>query len=107
MTTNEPKIKVMRAPLQVTPLIVGPANAVAATGFPWTWCRDFWAARGRAFVGAGRKRGIPAAALLDELARSGADAELPSVAKAEPDPVDAAEAVRRAIGVSKRGGVRA
>jgi hypothetical protein len=93
---------VRRAPLQVVPLIIGPANAVAATGFSWRWVRDLWEARGRAFVGAGRKRGIPAAALLDELTRVGADPALPSVATAEPEPLDAAAAVRAAIGVSKR-----
>jgi hypothetical protein len=42
---------------------------------------------------------VPAQQLLDELAKTAA-AELPSVTA--PQPVDAAEAVRRAIGVSKR-----
>lgn len=90
-----------RPPLQVVPLVIGPGNALAATGWPWRWCRDFWEARGRAFVGAGRKRGIPAAALLEELARVGADQTLPSVADAI-EPLDAAAAVRAAIGVVRR-----
>jgi hypothetical protein len=93
--------KPSRKVLTVTPLIVGPANALAATGFNWRWVRDFWSARGRTFVGAGKKRGIPAAALLDELADAGAES-LPPLAKVEAEPVDAAEAVRRAIGVSRR-----
>lgn len=106
MTDQRARNKAPRTPLQVMPLIIGPGNALAATGFLWSWCSAFWSARGRAFVGAGRKRGIPAQALLEELARGGADPELPSLAKIEPEPVDAAEAVRRAIGVSKRGGSR-
>jgi hypothetical protein len=91
-----------KQPLQVAPLIVGPANATAVTGFNWRWVRDFWASRGRRFVGAGKKRGIPAAALLDELARTEAEPALPSIARTEPEHVDAAEAVRQAIGVSRR-----
>lgn len=99
MTDQTPKRK---QPLQVTPIIVGPGNALEATGFPWRWCRDFWESRGRAFVGAGRKRGIPAQQLLEELELAGADSALPTLADAAPEPVDAAEAVRRAIGVSRR-----
>lgn len=95
---RDEEARAYRQPLQVAPLIVGPANALAATGFNWRWVRDFWVARGRAFVGSGKKRGIVAAALLDELARAGT--ECPSaIPQREPELVDAAEAVRRAIGL--------
>lgn len=89
-----------RQAVQVVPIIIGPGNALAATGFAWRWCRDFWASRGRRFVGHGRKRGIVAAELLAELALSGK-----SVRELMKDPVtpeEAAEIVRRAIGVSRR-----
>jgi hypothetical protein len=89
---------VKRLPVQVVPLIVGPANARAATGWPWRWCRDFWESRGRSFVGQGRKRGIPAAELLAELSRT--DAAALSVAPAPP--ADPAERVRRELGLSRR-----
>lgn len=90
-----------KQPFQVAPLIVGPANAVPLTGFNWRWVRDFWAGRGRAFVGSGKKRGIPASALLEELARTDVKPGLPSVARTEPALVDAADAVRQAIGVTR------
>lgn len=90
-----------RPPVVVAPLLVGPANALAATGLPWRWLRDFWAARGRSFVGAGYKRAIPAAALLDELAASGVDPAGPPLADAAP--ADPAEVVRRALGLSQGG----
>ncbi|HVY32567.1 MAG TPA: hypothetical protein VHB79_38785 [Polyangiaceae bacterium] len=99
MTDTKPQ----RKPLPpVAPLIVGPGNALPATGFPWRWCRDFWESRGRAFVGAGKKRGIPAQALLAELERTGAAPDLSSIVNSDIKPEDAAEAVRRAIGVSRR-----
>jgi hypothetical protein len=91
-----------KQPFQVAPLIVGPANAVAVTGFNWRWVRDFWASRGRSFVGSGKKRGVPAAALLEELTRTGTESALPGVVRTEPANIDAAETVRQAIGVSRR-----
>lgn len=86
--------------VQVAPLIIGPANAAAATGFPWRWCRDFWQARGRKFVGHGRKQGIPAAAFLEELAdHDSSEPGLPESLSAE----QAADIVRRSLGLRKKG----
>lgn len=97
MTTNEPKRKTRAA---VIPLLLGPANCESAVGLPWRAVRDHAPLLGVPIIGTGRKRCVRADLFIEALERRGAD--LPSVAKVEPEPVDAAEAVRRAIGVSKR-----
>lgn len=73
MKDNEQKIK--PAPrtglglVRALPLIIGPLNAEAVTGFPYRWCRDTAARLGVPFVGAGRKRGIRADLFLAALER--------------------------------------
>lgn len=102
MNDNEPKRKPRAA---VIPLLLGPANCESAVGFSWRFVRDHAPVLGVPIIGTGRKRCVRADLFVAALERSGA-ADLPSLAKVEPEPVDAAEAVRRAIGVSRRGGER-
>ncbi len=86
----------------VIPLLLGPANCESAVGLPWRFVRDHAPELGVPIIGTGRKRCVRADLFIEALERSGAGGDLPSVAKAEPEPLDPAEAVRRAIGVSRR-----
>ncbi len=52
------KLDEVKRRASVLPLIIGPANAEAATGFPWRWCSDTAAALGVPRVGYNKKRGI-------------------------------------------------
>ncbi len=88
----------MTTPVKILPMLLGPANAAAATGASWRWVRDTAALLGVRFVGAGRKRFVPAAEFLAALAR---DAE-PSNDPAVGTPEDPAVVVRRALGLQRR-----
>jgi hypothetical protein len=105
MTDPSKKVKAL-------PLLIGPANAEAVTGFNWRWCRDSAASLGVPFVGRGRKRAIRADLFVEALEQSGAvttnvtrDAQrdapvaLPSIV-----PTDPAAAVRRLLGKKLRAG---
>lgn len=93
MNEVEPNVK-------VAPIIIGPANALAATGFPWRWCRDTAAALGVPFVGAGRKRGIRADLFVAALeTRQDVTGEREPEALIASDP---AAAVRRMLGKTRR-----
>lgn len=98
MTDPTPKRKTRAA---VIPLLLGPANCESAVGLPWRFVRDHAPELGVPIIGTGRKRCVRADLFIEALERSGAG-DLPSLAKAEPEPLDAAEAVRRAIGVTRR-----
>lgn len=81
------------------PLLIGPGNALAAVGAPWRWVRDTARELGVRFVGAGKKRFVPAAEFLAALERGGRTVEdLETLAVAS----DPAEAVRRALGLTRR-----
>lgn len=99
MTDEIPKRKPRAA---VIPLLLGPANCEAAVGLPWRFVRDHAPELGVPIIGTGRKRCVRADLFIEALERSGTRADLPSVAKAEPEPLDAAEVIRRAIGVGRR-----
>lgn len=73
----------------VAPLLVGPGNALLVCGAPWRWVRDAASSLGVPFVEHGRKRLIPAAALLDALSRSKAT-DTPAN---DADPADAVRAM--------------
>lgn len=102
MKDQQPKVK----PL---PLLIGPANAEAVTGFPWRWCRDTATALGLPFVGHGRKRALRAEPFIDALERNAVAAET-SEPSAEPRrlltivPVDPAAHVRSLLGVRLKAG---
>jgi hypothetical protein len=49
------------------PLIIGPKNAEAVTGFPWRWCRDTARRLCVPFIGHGRKQGVRADLFLAAL----------------------------------------
>jgi hypothetical protein len=83
---------------QITPLLIGPANAVAATGANWRWVRSTAAELGVPIVGHGRKQFVNAAAFMAALERGVPTAE----PVADAVPVDAAEAIRRALGKRRR-----
>ena len=98
--------------IKCLPLLIGPANAEAVTGFNWRWCRDSAASLGVPFVGRGRKRAIRADVFITALEQSGtvtpavkrdierdAPLSLPSVVPADP-----AAAVRRLLGKKLRAG---
>lgn len=78
-----------------TPLLIGPANAAAVVGAPWRWVRDTARALGVRFVGHGRKAFVPAAEFFAALERTGAD-------QVDAPELDPAEAVRTALGRSRR-----
>ena len=88
--------------VQVAPLLIGPANAVAATGLPWRWISEHAAALGVAFVGTGRKRAVKAGDFIAALERSGIEASDDGTPPVELAPIDAAEHIRRALGVRRR-----
>ena len=54
----------------VVPIAIGPGNALAVTGWPWRHVRDYATALGVRFIGAGRKRAIPAAAFFEAIERT-------------------------------------
>jgi len=86
-----------RSAVHVLPVVIGPGNALAATGWPWRHVRDHAEALGVPFVGAGRKRGVRADLFLAALERQGAQ-------PATPDAVDQAEQLRARLGKRRRVG---
>lgn len=93
------------ADAKVAPILLGPANAEAATGLPWRWCRDFAAAHGVRFVGSGKKRALIASEFVAALERASAS-PAPATEPANDDAVqvDHAEELRRRLGKRKRVG---
>lgn len=89
----------MKPPVLVMPLVVGPKNAEAATGWPWRWVRDTARALGVPFIGHGRKLGVRADLFLAALSRV-APADVTADGAIELS--DPAEAVRRALGKRRR-----
>jgi hypothetical protein len=59
------------------PLLIGPRNAEAVTGFTYRWVRDTAAALGVPFVAFGRKRAVRADLFLAALERSPSRTGLP------------------------------
>jgi hypothetical protein len=84
----------------VTPIIIGPKNAEAATGWPWRWVRDTARALGVPVIGYGKKLGVRADLFIAALERVGPGAVAPDGTLDLGD--DAAEAVRRALGKRRR-----
>jgi len=100
-----------RAKVKPLPIIIGPANAEACTGFPWRWCRDQAVALGLPFVGAGKKRGIRADVFVEAMEKSGSytdGTDTNGVAAAPPTftPADTAAHVRALLGKKLKAGVR-
>lgn len=81
---------------KAVPVLIGPKNCEAATGFPWRWVRDTSARLGVPFVGAGQKRAVRADLFVAALERSeplpanDEQSDLPALAHA----ADPAAAVR-------------
>lgn len=84
----------------VAPLLLGPANALAVVGAPWRWVRDTARELGVPTIGAGKKRFVPAAAFVAALEAAGKTQCVDDAA--EPETLDPAEAVRRALGRQRR-----
>lgn len=93
---------------QLSPLVIGPGNALEMTGFSWRWCRDHWQARGLPFVGAGKKRGIPGHLFLAALEQQPALAptvhDAPEQTATVVSASDAAAQVRALLGKRKKTG---
>jgi hypothetical protein len=83
----------------VAPLVVGPKNSEAATGWPWRWVRDTARALGVPIIGHGRKLGVRADQFLAALERLDQADVTPGGTIELTDP---AEAVRRALGKRRR-----
>lgn len=83
---------------KVNPILIGPANAIAATGLPWRWCRDTASELGVPFVGARRKRAIRADAFVAALEGSSRNGGTANGASA----VDPAEKIRALLGKKRR-----
>lgn len=95
-------MKDQQSKVKPLPLLIGPANAEAVTGFSWRWCRDAAAALGVPFVVHGRKRALRAEAFIAALER---EAELPTNGEAQPPaPADPAAAVRASLGLRLKAG---
>ncbi|MEI9940501.1 MAG: hypothetical protein WDO69_25075 [Pseudomonadota bacterium] len=60
----------MSARSTVTPVILGPANSEAATGWSWPFVKARARELGVPVVGTGKKLGVPAAAFLTALERA-------------------------------------
>lgn len=78
----------------VRPVLLGPKNCEAAVGAPWRWVRDQAAVLGVPLVGSGRKQFVRADLFLAALEAANETTEPPAE-------LDAAEQVRRLIGVSR------
>lgn len=96
MTKDERQVKAL-------PVLIGPKNAVAVTGFPWRWVRDQSAQLGVPSVGAGRKRAVRADLFVAALERAEVTTQ-PDAANENTG--DAAAAVRALIGKRLAGGAR-
>jgi hypothetical protein len=78
--------------VKVLPVLLGPKNTEAATGFSYRWVRDTATRLGVPFVGSGRKRAVRADLFLAALERE------PTVEEPQPTkPTDAAEHVRELL----------
>jgi hypothetical protein len=85
----------------VRPILIAPGNALAATGLSWRWCRDFAAAHGVRFVGAGRKRALVASEFLAALEQSAQICADRTEGDAAPI-ADPAAAIRASLGKRRR-----
>ena len=84
----------------VSPLCIGPGNALAAVGAPWRWCRDTAHDLGVPLVGTKRRQLIPAGDFLAALKAAKVEAGAPlDIVYADP----AAE-IRRRLGLRRRFG---
>ena len=77
------------------PVLLGPRNCEAFVGANWRWCRDTAHRLGVRFVGAGRKRFIPALEFFAAHERE--EGASPRDASADP-----AGSVRAALGLRRR-----
>jgi hypothetical protein len=82
----------------ILPIVIGPANCLAATGWPWRWIRDTAPRLGVPLLVVGRKQGVRADLLLAALERAGATATSAEQPMAHADP---AEAIRRSLGLRR------
>jgi len=97
MTDQNKNVKPL--PLKPLPLLVGPRNAEAVTGFPWRWCRDRAVALRVPFLGAGQKRALRADLFIAALERSGVTPpESDTASPAVVDCGDPAATVRAMLG---------
>lgn len=80
----------------VRPLLVGPANCVAALGVSWRWLRDHAPALGLTIIGVDGKRFLDAEEAKAAIARAGR-AELPSPSL-EAEPTDELAVLRAQLG---------
>ncbi|MGC4091385.1 MAG: hypothetical protein QM756_26605 [Polyangiaceae bacterium] len=87
------------------PIVIGPANAEAVTGFPWRWCRDQATALGIPFIGAGKKRGIRAELFIEALER-GVVQTTPPASVDQAAPSDSAAHVRAMLGKRLKAGAK-
>lgn len=94
-------LKIKPATVTTLPLLLGPANTEAATGFSYRWVRDTASRLGVPFVGAGRKRAVRADLFLEALER-----QVVPIAELSDFPVEASDpaaTVRALLGKRKAG----
>lgn len=84
--------------VKVLPVLLGPKNTEAATGFSYRWVRDTATRLGVPFVGAGRKRAYRADLFLAALESEQVDVESTTAAPAPDDPAEAVRAILRRAG---------
>jgi hypothetical protein len=96
MRDNEPKSKPRH--VAVLPVLLGPKNTEAATGFTYRWVRDTAARLGVPFVMAGRKRAVRADLFLAALEREQEPAREVRTKPALADPAEQVRALLRRAG---------
>lgn len=79
----------------MSPLLIGPGNALAVTGIPWRRLRDNAASLGVATVRVGKATLVPAAAFMAAL-------EAQCAKPADPSLADPTAELRRRLGLVRR-----
>lgn len=90
----------------MAPVLLGPANALAATGASWRWVRDAAAELRVPLLKHGKKQFVDAAAFVAALRKAQAAGDAPRPEGQEDEPMSVEEAaaiIRNRIGLRLRG----